>query len=199
MENFKNINNYIITKNDDKDEIFDIDDKIVDNKNGQNVYQLQSSKNSEYCYLMLVGKANNKPGILIKEFNYTKNISCKIMSIMYLQNDLNTIDLNNEIKIINFILYKQKKVIGILQMDFFTYDHTKAKCSINELLSVKTDKSSVLHELHGFYKYSFIYEKDNMSKKLLLKTLKSFPGNQSMIDIGVNLLYDIEISLLLNN
>lgn len=195
MNNFTSIKDYKLINhacNKETNLLFDVDDIKEDSiDNTENVYQLQSNKDEKIGYFMLVGRANNKPGVLIKEFKYDENHTCKVLSIIYLDSDIDEINKSNEISLLKYIIYKNEQVVGVLRIDFFTYDVKKDKKSIRDYISVK----SKLKPLYGYFKYVYFYDDGTTMKKLLLKTLKIYPGNQTLVDIGMNILYDIEIAI----
>ncbi len=164
------------------DILFDVDDKINIDYEKYNMYQLQSLKNDAYAILMHVGTCNKKPTILIDEFNYDLSITCKIFSVIYLENELHTLSCN--INMIKYQLYKNEKIIGILVVSF------NGQFECDNLVSTKYTKQN----LNGCFIYTF-YSLNN--KKIIVKTLKNYPGKKNIIHIGYELLYSLQIKNLL--
>lgn len=191
----------------EKSFVFDDYDYMTNEKETP-IYQLQCIKNENYAFLRHVGYVNEKidqkkPSLLVQEFKYYDDeLLCKIYSTALTIDELNNIDTN--IDIIKFHIYHvgQNKLCGILGVSFFTMDHKKKDNKTTnydkfpeELLSNK----EMEHKLYGMFSYQFYYEEEGKLKKILIKNIKNYPGNKSIIHKGICFLYEETIISKINS
>ena len=180
-DEFINVTNILTQNLDTHDEqiIFDEYDKITQSPPSSHppIYQTQAHDN--YAYLMHIGYANQKQSVLIDEFAY-QDMTCKIYSVIE-----NYIPLDNHLNMIKFQIYNTSEHNKLLYL--LTFGFTIIPITPTTPITPSTKTNIV--KLPGFFTYNFYYEANGILQKVLLKNLKTFPGNKSMIHMGIGFLY----------
>jgi len=90
------------------DNSIDYDKQLDKVEGGDNVYQFQQEVNEQYCYLVKVGKTIKHSDVLIDSFDYKNKIKCNMISCLYNEQELCSLESNSLFPLVKLTCYLKK-------------------------------------------------------------------------------------------
>jgi hypothetical protein len=143
-----------------------IDEEII-KESKQKVYQLQSSKNNDFCNVVFVGEFEKLPIVqILKET--IDNFICTLLSFVTTEDDI----LNGKSHMIGFIIHDNTNIVATLMFTFLT------------------DKKTITDEIKGKFKIVLTKIENDKGIEYILDTYDEYPGREESIYILTQLLIE---------
>lgn len=166
-----------------------INETVVDNDSMIELYQAQGIKGQSKILLKKIGKCIDRPTIRIGNFDFDK-YNCNLISYLLADVDVDEATQNSFLNLVSLHILQNTKTIGIISLEFHTFQHIKTNKSFKNMLDEVLDGTFEI-----FLKT--IHLPTDYINKLHIGTLSSFPDKKNLIYIMLKYLSHNDVKQIL--